>query len=99
MTRKHRYCAPKGWRRPCCEKRKRNREAIQKICKALGGSHRDASAYLIAIRYIEALQEMASGDQSRTVYLPYEATGVMGALGGMKDLFGPGRRGGGTPNR
>jgi regulator of protease activity HflC (stomatin/prohibitin superfamily) len=70
-------------------------EAIGKIVAAMGGSHKDASAYLIAIRYINALKTMASGDQSRTVYLPYEATGVMGALGGMKDLFGPG--GGATP--
>ena len=73
-------------------------DAIRKIRDALGGSPQEASAYLVAMRYIEGLKVMTSGDQSRTVYLPYEATGVLGALGGMKDLFGPGNRGGAAPD-
>ena len=29
----------------------------------------------------------SGGPQSKLVYLPYEATGLLGALGGIKDLF------------
>ena len=31
--------------------------------------------------------ELASGDKSKTVYLPYEATNLLGSIGGIKDLF------------
>ena len=29
----------------------------------------------------------ASGDKSKTVFLPYEASNLMGSLGGIKELF------------
>lgn len=41
---------------------------------------------LIAIQYLEALKEMANGNSTK-VFLPYEASGVLGALGGIKELF------------
>lgn len=34
---------------------------------------------------------MTKGDQARTVSMPYEATGILGSLGTVKDLFGGGR--------
>ena len=33
------------------------------------------------------LSDVASGDKTKTVYLPYEATNLMGSIGGIKDLF------------
>ncbi len=41
---------------------------------------------LIAIQYLEALKVMADGSSTK-IFLPYEATGVLGALGGVKELF------------
>ncbi len=41
---------------------------------------------LIAIQYLDALKAMSNGQASK-VFLPYEATGVLGALGGIKELF------------
>ena len=41
---------------------------------------------LIAIQYLEALKVIASGDATK-IFLPYEATGLLGALGGIKELF------------
>ena len=38
------------------------------------------------MQYIETLKDINKGDQTKTVYLPFEATGMLGALGGMKDL-------------
>ena len=60
--------------------------AIQKITEAVGKSTNPAN-YLLAQKYIMMLQQVAEGDKTKTVYLPYEATNLMGSLGGIKDLF------------
>ena len=60
--------------------------AIDKITEAVGKSSNPAN-YLIAQKYIDMLQEVASGDKTKTVYMPYEATNLMGSIGGIKDLF------------
>ena len=60
--------------------------AIAKIAEVVGQSTNPAN-YLIAQKYIQTLEDIASGDKTKTVYLPYEATGVMSSIGGIKDLF------------
>ena len=60
--------------------------AIQKITEAVGQSTNPAN-YLLAQKYIMMLQQVAEGDKTKTVYLPYEATNLMGSIGGIKDLF------------
>ncbi len=59
-------------------------EAITKVYGAIheGGPTND----LIAIKYLEALQGIADG-QATKIFLPLEATGVMGAIGGIGELF------------
>jgi regulator of protease activity HflC (stomatin/prohibitin superfamily) len=42
--------------------------------------------YLISIKYIEALQKMVEGKDNKLVYMPYEATGILGAVGAVKEL-------------
>lgn len=60
--------------------------AIQKITEAVGGCSNPAN-YLLAQKYIQMLQHLAEGDKTKTVYLPFEATNLMGSIGGIKDLF------------
>ena len=60
--------------------------AIQKITEAVGKSTNPAN-YLLAQKYIMMLQQVAEGDKTKTIYLPYEATNLMGSIGGIKDLF------------
>lgn len=60
--------------------------AIAKIAEVVGKSTNPAN-YLIAQKYIQALEEIAAGEKTKTVYLPYEATGLMSSIGGIKDLF------------
>lgn len=60
--------------------------AIQKIADSVGKSTNPAN-YLLAQKYIAMMQELASGDKAKTVYLPYEATNLLGSIGGIKDLF------------
>ena len=62
-------------------------EAIRNVMEAVKGTGSNPANYLLAVRYIETLKEMVSGRDSKTVYMPYEATGVLGSLGGIKDLF------------
>lgn len=42
---------------------------------------------LIAIRYLNSLEQIAAGDANK-IFIPYEASGVLGALGGIRELFG-----------
>jgi regulator of protease activity HflC (stomatin/prohibitin superfamily) len=69
-------------------------EAIRRISEALATTRSDPGSYLIAARYVEALKEMVSGKDNKVVYIPYEATGVLASLGGIKELFGAARRNG-----
>ena len=60
--------------------------AIEKITEAVGKSSNPAN-YLLAQKYIQMLEQLAQGDKTKTVYLPFEATNVMGSIGGIKELF------------
>jgi len=61
--------------------------AIRNITEAVADRGADPVNYLLAVKYVEALKEIASGQQNKTVYLPYEATNMLGSIGGIKDLF------------
>ncbi|MDX2128332.1 MAG: SPFH domain-containing protein [Chloroherpetonaceae bacterium] len=62
-------------------------EAIRLVTEAISKSSNPGN-YLIAVRYIEAMKEMVSGKDNKVIYLPYEATGILGSLSGIKELFG-----------
>jgi regulator of protease activity HflC (stomatin/prohibitin superfamily) len=59
-------------------------EAIRSVFAAIheGG----ASSDVLAIKYLETLARVADG-QATKVFLPVEAMSVLGALGGLKDVF------------
>ncbi|MEO8432707.1 MAG: SPFH domain-containing protein [Acidobacteriota bacterium] len=61
-------------------------QAIELVTAALGATGAPAQ-YLIAQRYLESLTQIAANSQ-KIVFLPYEAAGVMGSIGSMKELFG-----------
>lgn len=62
-------------------------EAIRKITQAISATQSDPVNYMVAIRYIDTLKDMVSGKDNKTIYLPYEATGVLSSIGGIKELF------------
>jgi regulator of protease activity HflC (stomatin/prohibitin superfamily) len=62
-------------------------QAIERITGAIKGTGGDPARYLIAIRYLETLKEMVSGTNNKVVYLPYEATGVLASLGGIREML------------
>ena len=59
-------------------------QAIQLIAQALGSSA-NPTQYLIAQKYLDSLNQIAK-NAGKTVFMPYEATAVMGSLGGLKEL-------------
>ena len=61
--------------------------AIRNIADAVSDRGADPVNYLLAVKYIETLKEVAGGQQNKTVYLPYEASNLLGSLGGIKDMF------------
>src|SRR5215212_5529062 len=59
-------------------------EAIGRITASLPEGQ--AAMYLLGLKYLEALPAITQG-KGTTIFLPAEATGVMGALGGMRELL------------
>lgn len=62
-------------------------KAIQIIAKVISSNEKNTTNYLIATKYINTLEKMVSGKDNKTVYIPFEATGVLGSLGGIKELL------------
>jgi len=59
-------------------------EALKLITASLPPG--EAAMYLLGLKYLEALPSLAQGKGS-TIFLPAEAAGVMGAIGGMRELL------------
>src|SRR5215216_306174 len=59
-------------------------ETIQRITASLPEGQ--AAMYLLGLKYLEALPAVTQG-KGTTIFLPAEASGVMGALGGMRELL------------
>ena len=61
--------------------------AIEKVAAAIRSTQTDPASYLLAVKYIETLNDMVKGKDTRTVYVPYEATGMLGSVGQIKEIF------------
>jgi regulator of protease activity HflC (stomatin/prohibitin superfamily) len=68
-------------------------EALRRVAASLPDGQ--ASMYLLGLKYLEALPRLAEGRGS-TIFLPTEATGVMGAIGGLRELLARGGGGSGA---
>ena len=62
-------------------------ESIRQIAAALPEGQ--VAMYLLGLKYLEALPKLAEGKGS-TIFLPTEASGVMGAVGALKELVARG---------
>ena len=63
------------------------KEAIQRIINALADKGQP-DKYLIAMKYLETMQAITSGQDNKVVYMPYEATGILSSVDGIKQMFG-----------
>lgn len=61
-------------------------QAIEKIINALADKGQP-DKYLIAMKYLETLKTMTDGENNKVVYMPYEATGILSSVDGIKQMF------------
>lgn len=61
-------------------------QAIKKVIEAIGQTG-PADKYLIATRYIDTLKQMVEGKNNKVVYMPYEASGLLSSVDGIKQLL------------
>ena len=62
-------------------------EAIRRVAEAIKETNTNPATYMLAMKYIETLNEMTSGKDGKTVYIPYEATGMLSSIGSIKEMF------------
>ena len=62
-------------------------EAIRKVAEAIAESKTDPATYMLMMKYVETLKEIGSGNQAKTVFLPFEASNLVGALGSLTELL------------
>lgn len=62
------------------------KEAIQRIINALADKGQP-DKYLIAMKYLETMKSITSGKDNKVVYMPYEATGILSSVDGIKQMF------------
>jgi regulator of protease activity HflC (stomatin/prohibitin superfamily) len=62
-------------------------ESIKLIADAIKDTKMDPAQYLIALKYIETLAAITSGKDNKVVYMPYEASGILGSVGSIQEMF------------
>ncbi|MCP3850551.1 MAG: SPFH/Band 7/PHB domain protein [Gammaproteobacteria bacterium] len=72
------------------EARERLAEAEAKatimVSEAISKGDLSAINYFVATKYVDALKEIGSAENHKLVFMPLEASGVIGAIGGITDL-------------
>ncbi|MDX1837531.1 SPFH/Band 7/PHB domain protein [Legionella taurinensis] len=61
--------------------------ATKMVSVAIAEGDINAINYFIAEKYVDALKTIGNAQNSKMVFLPVEATGVIGALGGMTEML------------
>ena len=73
------------------EAREREAEAEAKatdmVSTAIANGDPQAINYFVAQKYVETLGKFAQSNNEKLVFMPLEASGVIGALGGMTDML------------
>ena len=61
-------------------------EAIKLVIKAVADKGQP-DKYLIAMKYLETLKSITEGEDNKIVYMPYEATGILSSVDGIREMF------------
>jgi len=72
------------------EARERSAEAEAKatelVSTAIAGGSAQAINYFVAQKYVEAMQSFATSPNAKTIFMPFEASALVGSLGGIGEL-------------
>ncbi len=62
-------------------------KATEVISEAINHGNMQAINYLIAIKYMEAVNRLATSDNSKLMLMPLETSGIIGAIAGIKNII------------
>jgi len=62
-------------------------KATQMVSDAIASGDAQAINYFVAQKYVETLGKFANSPNQKIVFMPLEASGVIGALGGMTEML------------
>lgn len=60
--------------------------ATQKVSEAIAKGNIQAINYFVAQKYVESLKEIASAENNKILFMPLEASSVIGAIGGISEI-------------
>jgi regulator of protease activity HflC (stomatin/prohibitin superfamily) len=63
-------------------------ESIRHIAVGITNGQGNPAQYLIMMKYIESLREMARSSNSKVIFMPVETSGVLSSIGAFKEVFG-----------
>lgn len=63
-------------------------ESIRHIAVGITGGQGNPAQYLIMMKYIESLREMARSGNSKVIFMPVETSSVLSSIGAFKEVFG-----------
>ena len=63
-------------------------ESIRHIAVGITGGQGNPAQYLIMMKYIESLREMARSSNSKVIFMPVETSSVLSSIGAFKEVFG-----------
>lgn len=61
-------------------------KATMMVSEAIAKGDVNAINYFVAQRYVDSLEKMGTSPNSKMIFMPLEASGVIGAIGGVADL-------------
>lgn len=61
-------------------------KATQMVSQAIAGGDIQAINYFVAQKYVEAVKDIASADNQKIIFMPLEASSLIGTLGGIGEL-------------
>jgi regulator of protease activity HflC (stomatin/prohibitin superfamily) len=61
-------------------------KATDMVSEAIARGDINAVNYFVAQKYVESLEKIGSAENSKLVFMPLEASGIMGSIGGISEL-------------
>lgn len=61
-------------------------QATTSVSEAIASGDIQAINYFVALKYVEALSDFATGPNNKTLLLPVEATGILSSLAGITEI-------------
>ena len=62
-------------------------KATEVVAAAIAQRGEKAVQYFVAVKYVEALAEFAKSPNQKTLFMPLESSGILGAVQGVAELF------------